>query len=228
MKILGIDTSGKINSAALCENGMLLHEISLPPQAKPSQGLLAAIDELLILTGCHLSQLDGMALAVGPGSFTGLRVGVSTVKGLAWVHNKPVSGINTLDALAFRVSAPGIICPLLDAKQGEVYTALYRRIGEQIVKLSEYLLIAPQKLPEMIKEPVSFLGDGLAVYQQYLQKEFKQQADFKASAYYTPTAAVIAQMGYQRFKQGLGVSPYELTPYYLRRPAAEVNSESGS
>ncbi len=226
MTVLGIDTSGKLSSAALITGEKVLSEHFLPPGVTPSQGLLSAIDELLQAAACNPSQLDLIALAIGPGSFTSLRVGVSIVKGLAWVHNKPVVGINTLDALAQRsAGCPDLICPLLNAQQGQVYTALYRWQDKKLLKLSEDLLISPADLAAMIGERVYFLGAGLAVYQEQLQTALGELADFADSEFYYPQGAVIARLGSRRFKLGQATSPLALTPYYIRRPAAEVKWE---
>ncbi len=226
MTVLGIDTSGKLSSVALIKRGKVLGERFLPLGITPSQGLLSAIDELLRAAACNLSQLDGIALAIGPGSFTSLRVGVSIVKGLAWVHQKPVAGINTLDALAQRsAGCPDLICSLLNAQQGQVYAALYRWQDKKLLKLSGDLLISPADLAARIKEGVYFLGAGLAVYQEQLQTALGELAGFADSGFYYPQGAIIAQLGSRRFKLGQAISPQTLSPYYIRRPAAEVKWE---
>ncbi len=224
MNVLGIDTSGKLRSVSLVVDKKVLGERFLPQGVPPSRGLLKTIDEFLRVNNYPLSKLDGTAVTIGPGSFTGLRVGVSTVKGLAWVHNKPVVGINALDALAQRIPPPqeGLICPILDARQGQVYAALYRRPGGELLKISEDMLIKPLDLAAKIEGPVCFVGDGVATYKECLQTLLGNSATFASDKFYYPQAAVIAWLGSHRLKLGQGLSPFELSPYYIRRPAAEV------
>ena len=120
---------------------------------------------------------------------------------------------------------PDLICPLLNAQQGQVYTALYRRQDKKLLKLSEDLLISPADLAARIGERVYFLGAGLAVYQEQLQTAMGELAGFADSEFYYPQGAVIARLGSRQFKLGQATSALALTPYYIRRPAAEVKWE---
>ena len=145
MKVLGIDTSTPCASVGLADDGGVISEYLLNVPVTHSERLLAAIHFVLKEAGCAMEALDGWAISLGPGSFTGLRIGVSTVKGLAYATGKPVVGVPTLDGLAAQISpTPYLICPILDARKKEVYTAFYRYNQENLlVRLSDYRAIHP-------------------------------------------------------------------------------------
>ena len=148
MKVLGLDTSTSCGSVGLIDDERIISEYLLDIPVTHSERLLGAIELVLREAHCAMEDLDGWAISLGPGSFTGLRIGVSTVKGLAFATQKPVAGISTLDVLASQISpTPFLICPILDARKGEVYTAFYR-YDERIVlrRLSAYRAIKPEVL----------------------------------------------------------------------------------
>ena len=127
MKILGIDTSTSCGSVGLIDGDSVIAEYLIDIPVTHSERLLGSIEHVLRQAGCSTGELDGWAISLGPGSFTGLRIGVSTIKGLAFATQKPVAGVPTLDVLAFNISpTPYLICPVLDARKGEVYAAFYR------------------------------------------------------------------------------------------------------
>jgi tRNA threonylcarbamoyladenosine biosynthesis protein TsaB len=138
--------------------------------ATHNQRLLPGIDRILTDADWTLDDLDGLAVSLGPGSFTGLRIGLSVVKGLAWATGKPLAGVPTLDALAANVPlSPYPIYPVLDARKGEIYTALYRMDDEQVpARLTPYMAIKPEKLVDLISEKTLLVGDALLRYGDYL------------------------------------------------------------
>ncbi len=173
MKILAIDTSTPVGSIALAEGALLKAQHILNVGTTHNQRLLPGIDRLLGDTGWTVNDLDALAVSLGPGSFTGLRIGMSTIKGLAWATGKPLAGIPTLDALAANIPAvPYQICPVLDARKGEIYTALYRQGDEQVpVKSTPYMTLKPEELTDLIVEKTVFVGDGLLRYGNHLSNQ---------------------------------------------------------
>jgi len=148
MKVLGLDTSTSCGAVGLIDDERVISEYLVDIPITHSERLLGAIELLLRDAHCAIEDLDGWAISLGPGSFTGLRIGVSTVKGLAFATQKPVAGISTLDVLASQISpTPFLICPILDARKGEVYTAFYRYDERMVLRrLSAYRATKPEVL----------------------------------------------------------------------------------
>ena len=171
MKVLGIDTSTPCGSVGLVNDEEVISEYLLNVPVTHSERLLSAIHLVLKEAGCAMEALDGWAISLGPGSFTGLRIGVSTVKGLAFATGKPVVGVPTLDGLAAQISpTPYLICPILDARKKEVYTAFYRYNRENLlVRLSDYRAVLPEVLIKEVKEKTIFVGNGVTTYGEILR-----------------------------------------------------------
>lgn len=226
MKILGIDSSGLVASAAVTVDDLLVSEFTVNNKQTHSQTLLPMIDRVVAMSGISLEELDGIAVSAGPGSFTGLRIGSSTAKGMALALGKPIIPVPTLEGLAYRLAyADGVVCPLMDARRNQVYTGIYR-FGESgalecimqqaAVELSEVI----QRINEL-GEKVHYLGDGTAVYQEILQKETEVAFDIAPLHLNRQSAAAVAALGAIYLKQGKGVDAREHTPVYLRQSQAE-------
>ncbi len=235
MVILAIETSTGVGSIALLEatrqeenldpKGKILAEYTLNVSANHSARLMPAIDYLLREVSLSIRDIQGISLALGPGSFTGLRIGVSTVKGLAYALKVPVVGIPTLDALAQNVRyASSLVCPLLDARKKEVYAALYRGNGSgRLVKLSEDWVLSPADLISRIPEKTLFLGDGVSVYGRDLKEGLGAQALFAPPELFLPRAANVADLSLPAFRQGSTLDLFSFTPIYVRRSEAEIH-----
>lgn len=226
MKILGIDSSGLVASAALTADDILVSEFTVNNKQTHSQTLLPMIDKVVAMSGISLQELDGIAVSAGPGSFTGLRIGSSTAKGMALALGKPVIPVPTLEGLAYRLAyADGVICPLMDARRNQVYTGIYR-FGEGGVlecvmqQTAAELSKVVQRLNEL-GEKVHYLGDGTAVYREVLQKETAVAFDIAPLHLNRQSAAAVAALGAVYLKQGKGVDAREHTPVYLRQSQAE-------
>ena len=161
MKILAVDTATKSCSVAIIEAGSVCAELTTLKEQTHSKHLMELIHKGLGISGYSAADIDGLAVTIGPGSFTGLRIGVSTIKGLAHALDKPVVGISSLDVLAWQCADRAyLICPLLDARKGEVYSATYRYNHDTITPKSPENASAPEAAVQKIKEPCVFIGSG--------------------------------------------------------------------
>ena len=227
MKILGVDTSTAVGSIGIIEDESVVAEYSLNIMAMHSARLMPAIDDMLKRAELTVRDIDAFAVAIGPGSFTGLRIGVATVKGLCYALNKPIVGIVTLDALAYNLRfVDKLICPILDARRGEVYSAVYRS-GDGLLRQTDYLCTKIEALLEYLTEPTIFLGDGLPRYREIIVDTLKNNAIIAEPLLGFCRGAVVALLGYARLSKGESDDYFSLTPFYIRRPEAEVKFEAG-
>lgn len=223
MRVLAIETSTLAGGAALLDGDQLVGEYIVNARTTHSERLLSAIDRLLQDAGWTLGVLEGLAVAVGPGSFTGLRIGVSTVKGLAFSLKIPVAAVSTLEALAWVLPfARDPVCPVLDARKGEVYTALFHWDGESLIRDWEDQALDPEELCRRLSGPVTFVGDGIARYGSLFKERLGPLATFAPPARRLPSAACVGQLGHARLLAGEVVDPVALTPRYLRPSEAEL------
>jgi tRNA threonylcarbamoyladenosine biosynthesis protein TsaB len=224
MRVLGIDTSTSCGSIGLIENEQMLCEYSLEGKASHSERVLKTIDRVLEDSGVSLGDIDGLVISTGPGSFTGLRIGVSAVKGLAFATGKPVAGVSTLDALAQNVRySPYFICPLLDARKGEVYSALYRNTEKDgLIKLVPEMAIKPVDLLERVEGETLFLGNGTYPYGDLIRRKLRRMAHIAAPPFNFIHGTVVAQLGWEKLEKGDCLDLEKFTPQYFRKPEAEL------
>ena len=225
MRILAIDTSTMSGSLALLDGENPVAEWSLRSAQTHNRRLLKAIDFLLREVGWDLNSIDGFAVATGPGSFTGLRIGMTTVKMLAWTTGKLYAGIPSLDALAFPFAFSTLpVCPLIDARKKEVYCAFYRPDATGGLRLEmSYSAIAPSALAETIKEPVIFCGDGWVAYRNQLKKKLGSLAVEPPSSSHVLRAVSVAALARRRFTKGESENPGASLPRYVRPSEAEIH-----
>lgn len=229
MKILGIDSSGIVASAAIADEKNIIAEFTVNNKQTHSQTLLPMIDMVVKMSGVKLEEVDAIAVAAGPGSFTGLRIGSSTAKGLGLALKKPIVPIPTLDGLAYRLAATdGIICPIMDARRNQVYTAIYRMEDGELRRLSEQKAVDIHEIMEELErygEKVTFLGDGVDVHRQTIEAEFKGKCDFAPEHMAKQSAGAVAALGIVYFGQGRTETAAEHKPIYLRKSQAERERE---
>lgn len=227
MKVLGINTATIFGSVGLVDAERVVGEYSLNIPITHSERLMISIDRLLADTRVRLEEIDGFSLALGPGSFTGLRIGVSTVKGLAFATGRPVVGVSTLEALAQNLfNSASEICPILDARKKELYAALFRgNKSRGLTRLTPDMAISPQDLIKEIHGPVAFLGDGVEVYGNYLKRKLGRKASFVAPELGYVRGAVVAHMGLKLILKGKILDPASFIPHYIRRSEAEIKYE---
>ncbi|MCG9127821.1 tRNA (adenosine(37)-N6)-threonylcarbamoyltransferase complex dimerization subunit type 1 TsaB [Candidatus Poribacteria bacterium] len=223
MKILGIDTSTPIGSVALIEDDNIVAEHTLNIVQAHSSRLMPAIDMVLKKWGdITPKDLDGCAVGIGPGSFTGIRIGVATAKSLCYAVDKPIVGISTLEAIGYNLRwTNGLVCPILDARRSEIYGAIFHG-GTDWKRLTDDLCLPIDGfLDELDKHTTSnsavhFVGDGLASYGDAIQERLGERAYFAESIFNVPRGATIAHLGAHRLKQGDSDSYWTIVPNYVR------------
>ncbi len=229
MKILAIESSALTASIAVIVDGELSCEYTTHYKKTHSQTLMPMIDEVVKTVELDLSALDYIAVSSGPGSFTGLRIGASTAKGLAHVLQIPIVPVPTLDGLAYNVSpTDSLICPLMDARRDQVYTALYE-YKEQFVKLTDYLAVPIDVFLERIKnenKKVIFIGDGIKPHRNRIDKYLNPKLYSIGNNHSLhQRAASIAELGILYAKAGKAINSYDFAPLYLRKTQAEREYE---
>ncbi len=223
MKVLGVDTSTSCGSVGLIDHGEVVFDYLLNIPVTHSQRLLSAIEFVLREASCPIETLAGWAIALGPGSFTGLRIGASTVKGLAFATGKPVAGVSTLDALVSQVSpTPYLICPILDARKKEVYTAFYRYEKGLIKRQSDDQAIRPEDLIQRIQEKTIFIGDGAKTYRDLFLGSLPSLALFPSSPLHHSHGSIVAKLGSELLQRGECLDLATFAPIYVRPSEAEV------
>ena len=223
MLILAVDTTTPSGSVALLEEGTLLGEADIESAATHSARLLRSVDFLLGAHGRNVTAIDGFAVAAGPGSFTGIRIGVGVVKSLAFASGKPIAPVSTLLALATKLASEGIglVCPLLDAKKEEIYAGLFEVRDQGLVEIIPQGAYAPDaffaRLPA--KRIIAFAGSGVAAYGDVLFRHVGDRARFPARSAFI--AAEVGRIGADIIRSGKGVDAASLEPLYFRRSQAE-------
>lgn len=224
MITLAIDTATKTAGVALLRDEQILAEYFFNLPVNHSETVLPAVHRGLELAGVGIADVGLIALTVGPGSFTGLRIGASTVKGLALAAGTPVVGVSTLEALAYNaVGFPGVICPLLDARKGEVYAGLYRSGGDGFPEpVREERLATPAEILQPIQGDVLFLGDGMAAAAALIAGRPKGLTHFLPPNLQSIRASSVALIGRGKRQRGEALELTTFVPRYLRRSEAEI------
>ena len=222
MRILGIDTSSRFNTIGLINGNQILADFGW--EARDSlQKIILNIELVLKNGGLTLADVDGLAVGIGPGSWTGVRVGVTVGKILAYAMNKPICGVSSLDALAYQArDMPTLLCPLIDAGKENVYAAFYRPQGETIARESEYYVGHMKGLLKTIKEPVLFLGKAACLYHQIIVEELGLLANYKGEVGDIQKGYVIALLALPRFQRGESDDNLSLAPLYLKESLAQA------
>lgn len=215
MYILSLDTSTKNFSLAVSKDDMILAKRNVILKKVLSDSIMTSIDGILKKAKINLAKIDGFAVGLGPGSFTSLRVGLATVKGLAFATNKPVVGISSLDVIALGSEYQGgTICSICDAKRNMVYAGLYRANGSGLIKKMTYQLSAIEDLLTKIKRKTVFIGDGIEIFKKEIEKSKKVEYFERESLWY-PKAENLAQLALKRFKMKKTDNINTLVPIYL-------------
>lgn len=237
MRVLAIDSSGLTATVAVVEETQTVAEYTINYKKTHSQTLLPMIDEVVKMTELDLGTINAIAVAGGPGSFTGLRIGSATAKGLGLALNKPLIHVPTVDGLAYNVfGCEDIICPIMDARRNQVYTGIYtfsKKAGEkegrnlvepvfQVIKMQ--MAVSIEELAERLnryRRPVVFLGDGVPVYENVLAEKLTVPYSFAPAYMNRQRAAVVGTLAIQYYKSGKFETAEEHRPDYLRVSQAE-------
>ena len=225
MRILAIESSGLVASVAVTENDTLLGEYTMNHKKTHSQTLLPMLDALAKMIELDMNTIDAIAVSMGPGSFTGLRIGSATAKGLGLALDKPIIPVPTVDALAFNLwGTSKQICPLMDARRQQVYTGLYTFAnGELVTKISQCAVDIGEIVEEVNKtgHPVIFLGDGVPVFKEYLAEHLTIPYEFAPATCHIQRAVSVAALAERLYAKGIVETAREHKPDYLRLSQAE-------
>ena len=225
MKILGLDSSGLVATVAVVEDDVLVAEYTINYKKTHSQTLLPMLDEIVKMTELDLESIDAIAVAAGPGSFTGLRIGSATAKGLGLALGKPLIHIPTVDALAYNLAGNrDIICPLMDARRNQTYTGLYRFDGNQMEIIKPQCAVGIDEIIAEVNklgQAVVFLGDGVAVFEIYIHENCTVPYTFAPAHVSKQRAGAVAALGEIYYTEGKTETAEEHKPDYLRLSQAE-------
>ncbi len=229
MKVLAVDTSSSVAAVAVMDERELLGEFVLNHKKTHSQKLVPMLDVVMKNLELEPEDIDVYAAASGPGSFTGLRIGITTIKAMAFAANKPVVSIPSLDALAYNVpDTEALVCPMMDARNNQVYTALYKREKGRQANMTGYMGIPVQELAEIIRgknSDVLFVGDGVLLYREYLKSELGPRCHFAPQYLLQQRASSVAQLALYKAGEGKLENCFDMVPFYLRKSQAERELE---
>lgn len=229
MKILGLDSSGLVASVAVVEDEELLAEYTVNYKKTHSQTLLPMLDEISNMIQLDMSSIDVIAVAAGPGSFTGLRIGSATAKGFGLALKKPIIPVPTLDALAYNLyDHKDYICPIMDARRNQVYTGVYYFVQNNMQCVKEACAMDITALINELNDmgkAVVFLGDGVAVYRKIIEENMEVAYSFAPSHCNKQRASSVAALGLTYAVNGKAVAASEFQPDYLRKSQAERERE---
>ena len=225
MRILALDSSGLVATVAILEDDVTLAEYTVNYKKTHSQTLLPMLDEIVRMIEFDLATVDAIAVAGGPGSFTGLRIGAATAKGLGLALDKPLINIPTVDGLAYNLyGSTGLICPIMDARRNQVYTGLYRFENGVFEVVEEQMAISTQELVDKLNaygEKVTFLGDGVPVYKDGLSSGLTVEHYFAPAHMNRQRATAVGALAVEYLKAGKVETAMEHRPDYLRLSQAE-------
>ncbi len=225
MRIAALDSSGLVASVAIMEDDQMLAEYTVNYKKTHSQTLLPMLDEVVRMIDLDLNTIDAIAVAAGPGSFTGLRIGSATAKGLGLALDKPLLGVPTLEALAANLyDAQGYICPIMDARRNQVYTGIYEYRNHELCVVENQKAVAVDDLLAQLNQlgsPVTFLGDGVPVYKDSIQMKLQVPYSFAPAHLSRQRAGAVAALGMKYYHNGQMETAAEHRPEYLRVSQAE-------
>lgn len=224
MKILSIETSTMLGGVAVVdEQSGLIAETRLNVKTTHSERLMAVVNHTLLQSELSLDNIDAFAIAIGPGSFTGLRIGLSTVKGLSYATGKPVVAIPTLEAFVWNFPFSMYpVCLMLDARKKEVYSAVFRWEHGGFKKIIKEISIRPADLLKELQGSIVFAGEGVLLYKDQIIEVLKERAVLASPEKMVPSPANVAMLGMSKAIRGEYIDVSEAAPFYIRRSEAEV------
>ncbi|MGQ9800693.1 MAG: tRNA (adenosine(37)-N6)-threonylcarbamoyltransferase complex dimerization subunit type 1 TsaB [Candidatus Saccharicenans sp.] len=223
MLILAVDTTTRFGSVALVSGEEVLAEVNYASPSSHSRQVFRAVDDIIRLSGLKFDQIEGLAVAAGPGSFTGIRIGLSLVKALALASDRPLAAVSALEALASKLILPGsgLIVPMIDARKGEVFAGAYIAAGGELEEVLNPGAFNPSgfliRLPD--SGSISFIGTGAELYRSLIEEKFGARALFWNRSFHI--AAEVGRLGQKLLAASQGLSPADLQPIYYRQSQAE-------
>lgn len=228
MIVLGIETSTTTAGVAVVDGQRVMAEHRFDVGSTHAERLMPAILQTLGAANIGFEDVKGIAVSIGPGSFTGLRIGLSTAKGLSLARGIPVVAVPSLEGLAYHLPfCQHLICPILDAKRHEVYTAMFRTTTGVPERVTDFRAMTPGTLLAEIDEPTVFLGNGVPVYRGLIEERLGSLAHFAPAHLTSASGSAIALLGHQMFTEGKTVEVRSVEPIYLRKSDAELKREKG-
>lgn len=224
MLVLAVDTSSVVATCAILEENRLISERILSNQMTHSQTLMPMIDEMIKESGFELKDIDYFAVVTGPGSFTGLRIGVATVKALAHAMNKPIINVPAMEGLAYNLStAEGIVVPMMDARRDRVFTGIYKWEKGKLHIIMDQDVIEIEDLIEKLKDynQIWLCGDASVKFKERFETALKDRVNFVKTSLNMPKASSIGDAAFDRIELGITESYLEVVPNYLRKSQAE-------
>jgi tRNA threonylcarbamoyladenosine biosynthesis protein TsaB len=222
MKILSLDTTADVCSAALCDEKRLIAEMTVNTGNTHSQTLLPVVEQILKISDTDINEIDAFACSTGPGSFTGVRIGAATIKGIAYGKNKPCISVSTIEALAYNVIGyNGILCPVMNARRNQVYNALFECDNGVITRLCPDRALSIEELDEELsrfESPIYLCGDGYSITEKGFNKT---KIELVPDRIRLQSAYSVACCAYDKYVEGDVLSDAELVPVYLRPSQAE-------
>ncbi|MEE0421119.1 MAG: tRNA (adenosine(37)-N6)-threonylcarbamoyltransferase complex dimerization subunit type 1 TsaB [Lachnospiraceae bacterium] len=225
MKILGIDSSGLVATVAIVEDDNMMAEYTVNYKKTHSQTLLPMLDEISKMIELDMGTVDAVAVAAGPGSFTGLRIGSATAKGLGLALKKPLVSIPTVDALAYNLwGTEKLVCPMMDARRNQVYTGIYTFEKDELKVLEGQMAVSVEEMIEKLNElgqHVIFLGDGVPVYREIIEQTARIPYSFAPAHLNKQRAGAVASLAFHYLREGKTIAASAFQPNYLRLSQAE-------
>lgn len=229
MKVLAIETSTMLGGASIMDADRgLVAEVRLNVKATHSERLMGGVDLVLRQAGLQISDIDAFAVSIGPGSFTGLRIGLSTVKGFAYATGRPIVGVPTLEAFAWHFPCSAFpVCVMLDARRHEVYGAVFRWEAGGFKRVIDETSIRPADLFARLGNTVILAGEGAILYRDLAMEILGERAVFAAPQHSVPSPSHVAHLGLMKALRGEFADPVRLVPFYIRKSEAEVKLIGG-
>lgn len=226
MRILAVDTATEICGVAIMIDEEIVSESTTPQGRTHAQGVMDTIRRALVQSGTTVADLTGLVVTRGPGSFTGLRIGISTVKGLAAAAGKPIVGVSTLAVLAHQApDSAHWVCPMIDARRNEVYWSLYERQAGSILRVCPEQVGIPEQIKEKIDQPCLFIGNGARRYATRIEQCLSFPVLLADERCDIPRPGTLARLGMQRLKRNQFDDPHPFSPVYLRKSDAKKSSK---
>jgi len=222
MKLLAIETSTMLGGVAIIDGDALIAESRINIKVTHSERIMGEIDHVLMRSGLTIKDIDVICISIGPGSFTGLRVGLTTAKGLVYATGSKLVAVPTLEAFAWNVPFSMYqVCPLLDARKKEVYAAIFKWTGSGFIRVMHEQAVKIDNLLSKIASPTIFMGEGAIIYRDRIEKKIDNLAVFATPECMVPSPSVVAFLGMLKTKRGEYEDPLRLVPMYLRKSEAE-------